>query len=834
MFVEVAVNLPSIRGTFDYHVPPDLASTILPGHLVTVPFGNQTVQGIVIRPVEHPAVPETRPILDVLDPVPVLAAQQLDLARWLSAEYHAPLIDCLTLMLPPGLSQKADSAYTILDPDRSGDRPIENRIIELLQERGEMRGRQLARSFSRQNWRQAIDALVRKGIVHRRAVLDPPRVRPRKVRLAQIGFPPHRKNEITIQLGREGSSAALRRGCILELLMRERIPIEVSWIYAECGGTLADLRHLGKQGLIILNESEVWRDPLEETEYIPADPPRLTADQSDAWGKVQQSIRASANSASPRPILLHGVTGSGKTEIYLRAVAETLEYGRSALVLVPEIALTPQTVRRFLSRFPGRVGLSHSQLSEGERYDTWRRCRSGQIDVIVGPRSALFLPLENIGLIVLDESHDESYKEQERAPRYHAASTALAYAEKLHAVCLFGSATPDITTTFRAQQGFFERIHLPQRIHRHRVQIDRQSSQLGLHPRYGDSDGDARSITLPPVSVIDMRMELKAGNRSVFSRELRKALEGVLEENQQAILFLNRRGSSTYVFCRDCGWVSRCPRCETALTFHTDEEKLICHHCGYRIRNIRVCRNCGSERVRHFGMGTLRLMERLENEFPGARLLRWDQDATRSKGAHDAILDSFASHKADLLIGTQMIAKGLDLPLVTLVGVISADIGLNMPDFRASERTFQVLTQVSGRAGRGILGGRVILQTYQPDHYVIRAAAAHDYEAFYKQELAFRRELRYPPFHRITRLVFRHANPRTAEETCRTMAETIRQRSHQNQITSDIIGPAPCYYSRLRGDYRWQIILRASDPTLLLPDEMGEGWRIDIDPVSLL
>ncbi|MFN2147566.1 MAG: primosomal protein N' [Anaerolineales bacterium] len=829
-FAEVAVNLPPVHGTFDYHVPPRLRSTIAVGHLVTVPFGTRRVQGVVIRLPAQPAVSETRPIEDLVDPQPVLTETQIELARWMAKTYHAALIDALTLMIPPGLSQQADSLYHLLAPEYEPGNDIQRRILNLLLQRGDLRGRQLAHALPRRHWKAAAEALVQRGALARSSVLDPPRIRPKSVRNARLSVAPEEARRRVVEIGRSGSQADERRQAMVEMLIDEGEALDVTWLYAETGGTLADLHNLEDNDLIVLSESEVWRDPLEELDFVPALPPTLTKDQERAWEPIRFAIEGRRSSA----FLLQGVTGSGKTELYLRAVAAAIASGRTALVLVPEISLTPQTVRRFLARFPGQVGLVHSELSEGERYDTWRRSRLGKLKVVVGPRSALFTPLPAIGLIVLDESHDESYKEAARSPRYHAREVALAYARRLGATVIFGSATPDIGTRFRAERGGLQLLELPRRILGHRERLATQSARLGIADRYQDAGGEARSIELPPVRVVDMRLELKVGNRSIFSRALSEALETTLEAGEQAILFLNRRGSETYIFCRDCGWVARCPRCDRSLTQHRDPPRLVCHHCGYSTAAITVCPQCGGRRVRHFGAGTQRIQSEVEQSFPGARTLRWDRDATRSKGAHDVILAHFAAHRADILIGTQMLAKGLDIPLVTLVGVVSADTGLNLPDYRAAERTFQLLTQVAGRAGRGLLGGRVILQTYQPDHYAIQAAAKHDYERFYHQELRLRRELAYPPFRRLARLVYRHTSSRRAEREAERLASVLKASAREAGTAVDLIGPAPCFFERVRGLYRWHLILRGSDPAGAIPETLPEGWAVDIDPVSLL
>jgi primosomal protein N' (replication factor Y) len=829
-FAEVAVNLPPVRGTFDYHVPPRLRTAISVGHLVTVPFGTRRVQGLVVRLPAEPAVSETKPIEGLVDPIPVLTETQIDLARWMSDAYHAPLIDALTLMIPPGLSQQADSLYHLAQPEFQPENDLQQRILGLIAKRGDLRGRQLAHALPRRRWKSAADALVQRGALERSSILDPPRVRPKSIRNARLSTAPDEARRLVAEIGRSGSQADQRRRAIIETLIKEGEALEVTWLYAETGGSLADLRTLEENDLIVLSESEVWRDPLEELDFVPVEAPLLTADQDRAWDSIRRSIHAGTHEA----FLLQGVTGSGKTEVYLRAVKETIGTGRTAIVLVPEIALTPQTVRRFLARFPGQVGLIHSDLSQGERFDTWRRCRLGKLQVVIGPRSALFTPLPSIGLIVLDESHDESYKEAGRAPRYHARDAALTYAKKLEATLIYGSATPDITTRHRADGGQLVLLELPRRILGHKNRLAAQAARLGVSDRYRPAGGEARSIDLPPVRVVDMRLELKAGNRSIFSRALNKALEETLDAGEQAILFLNRRGSETYVFCRDCGWVARCPRCDRSLTSHRDPQRLICHHCGYSTAPVEACPQCGGNRVRHFGAGTQRIQAELAQAYPAARTLRWDRDATRSKGAHDVILAHFAAHRADVLIGTQMLAKGLDVPLVTLVGVVSADTGLNLPDYRAAERTFQLLTQVSGRAGRGLLGGRVILQTYQPEHYAIRAASNHDYEAFYQQELRLRRQLAYPPFQRLARLVFRHTSAARAEKEAERMKGALQEKARAAGRAISLIGPAPCFFERVGGYYRWHVILRGTNPAGSIPEALPEGWTVDIDPVSLL
>ena len=536
--------------------------------------------------------------------------------------------------------------------------------------------------------------------------------------------------------------------------------------------------------------------------------------------------------------LLHGVTGSGKTELYLRAIELTLALGRSAIFLVPEIALTPQTVRRVAARFPGRTAVVHSGLGEGERYDTWRRARDGLVQVVVGARSALFTPLQDIGLIVLDEEHDASYKQSPPIlpPYYHARELAEEMMRRNSGVVIVGSATPDIETTYRVERGEIEKLELPRRIMGHRVRIGEQAERAGVLARYRAGDYDAVMIDLPPVQVIDMRDELKQGNVSIFSRSLQHAVADVLDRREQAILFLNRRGQSTYVFCRDCGYVATCPRCDTPLTHHRLGSALRCHRCGFMQPEPEICPNCQSKRIKFFGAGTQQVEQALGEMFPRARVVRWDSDTADSADAHEAILQRFIDRKADIMVGTQMVAKGLDLPLVTLVGVVSADIGLAMPDFRAGERTFQLLTQVAGRAGRGVLGGRVILQTYQPDHYAITAASKHDYALFYEREIAYRRNLGYPPFRRFVRILFRFPNETQAQHEAERAAAILSKRLEALDMTgTELIGPAPCFFTRENNIFRWQLLLRGPDPTPALEGlDIPKGWYVDVDPVEVL
>lgn len=846
-FVRVAVNIPAISGEYDYQLPDALNGLVGTGHLVTVPFGAQIVQGIVLETVSQPAVAQTRTVIDLLDTTPVLTPAQIELARQLSRETLNPVAALVDLMIPPGLSQHADTIfeirYSISEKSNIEFSKTQKKLIELLQARGPLRGRQIERHFARVDWRKSAQGLVRQGFLSSKSVLPPVNVRPKLIRTVQLAVPPETAKAAMPELGKTSATLA-RRQKALRCLIGEPLAVNVAWVYAESGCNFADLQELAERELIVLGEAEIFRDPLAKggreagNWEIGKGEVVLTSDQEKALAEILLAFKQSTNPQSTAPFLLHGVTGSGKTEIYLRATAEALQRGKQVLVLVPEIALTPQTVNRFTARFPGQVGLVHSKLSEGERYDTWRRARSGQLSIIIGARSALFAPLTKVGLIVADECHDGSYYQSE-PPFYDAIRAAQIYARISGAICILGSATPPVALKYQTGAHFLELDEAP------------KVREVSLPARLTPTEtGVLSGASLPPVQVIDMREELKAGRRGIFSRPLAEALAETLERGEQAILFLNRRGTATYVFCRDCGYVAKCPNCDIPLTFHVESFKLkvegsnnlqpstfnlICHRCNYARNMIKKCPTCGGSQIREYGLGSERVEQEVQNLLPAARVLRWDWETTREKDAHELILAHFAHHNADVLVGTQMLAKGLDLPLVTLVGIVLADVGVNLPDPFAAERAFQVLTQVAGRAGRSSRGGRVVLQTFQPEHYAIQAAAGHDYNAFYARELAYRRELGYPPFAQLLRLEFRHTDNAEAEKVTKALAERLAADiKAENRRETDLIGPAPCFFAKVNGIYRWQIVVRGPQPLSLLRTRLPEGWRIEVDPHSLL
>jgi primosomal protein N' (replication factor Y) len=823
----VAVNIPQLAGLFDYSIPAEWIGEVNVGSLVTVPFGRQTTQGIVVSLPVEPAVPNPKALASIVDKEPVVNENQIRLAQWMAQENLTGLSACLDLMLPPGLAQQADITLHLLEPKPSVEiTPLQTRIVNLLMKRGDLRGKQMDRALPHADWRKSLHGLVKHGVLRSSPVLLVPTTRAKVGRTVEFLSMPERVGDEK-RLGKPGSASLQRRLNALNFLQEESGAVGVSFVYAETGATAPDLALLAELGFIRFSEAEITRDPLARLNPIPTEALQLTPEQQLVVTHVKQQLNG-ANEVKPN--LLQGVTSSGKTEVYLQAVDETLRLGKQAIILVPEISLTPQTVSRFLARFQGKVALIHSRLSPGERYDTWRRIRSGELPVVVGARSALFAPLKNLGLIVIDECHDGSYHQEDLDPRYHAVSTALAYAGMTGSVLIMGSATPEVEQLYLFRSQKWNIFQLPNRVMAH----------LDVHPL--DSDDTNQTLPLPEVEVVDMRAELVAGNRSSLSRSLQRSIAQVLADQTQAILFLNRRGSSSYVFCRDCGYVLKCSRCDTPLTFHENQSMLVCHHCNNQRQMPVKCPQCNSPRIKQFGLGTESLQKLVAEAFPQARLLRWDADTSKAKGAHDLIMEHFMQHRADILIGTQMLAKGLDLPNVTLVGVILADVSLNMPDFRAPERTFQLLTQVAGRAGRSSLGGHVILQTFHPEHYAIQSAAAYDFDGFEKQELEYRRQTGYPPFSRLVKIELRHYKPELVEQAAKDVGDHFTAWLMQDERKeTDLIGPTPCFFQRHAGYYRWQILLRGPNPQEFLRNHPQSTWQpagviieITVDPSNLL
>ncbi len=533
---------------------------------------------------------------------------------------------------------------------------------------------------------------------------------------------------------------------------------------------------------------------------------------TDEQRAALKAVKASLDEASFCVYLLHGITASGKTEVYMQAISRALNNGKSSIVLVPEISLTPQTVERFRSRFGESVAVMHSGLVGSKRFHEYKRIRDGEARVVVGARSAIFSPVKDLGLVIVDEEHETSYK-QENVPRYHAREVAIKRARLTGSSVILGSATPSLESYHNALRGRYKLIELTKRI---------------------------RDIDLPRVNVIDMRRELYQRHyATVFSRPLREGIERVIAKNQQAMLFLNRRGFSTFVNCRNCGEVQRCKRCDAVLVYHFSKKRLVCHYCNWSTDPPHICPKCRSSYIKYFGVGTERVESELHRYFPEGKMDRMDTDTTKKRGSHDRILGRFKRHNISILVGTQMIAKGLDFPKVTLVGVVSADTTLNLPDFRASERTFNLLTQVAGRAGRGTEGGRVLIQTYMPEHYAIEAASKHDYKAFYKKEIRSRKELDLPPFVNILRIMLRSRKEDRVIKASNALVKIIKKRTKELKV----LGPAPAVISRVRNQYRWNVVLKVKDPqrfALRLKKILQDFKRppgviitVDADPISV-
>jgi len=612
--------------------------------------------------------------------------------------------------------------------------------------------------------------------------------------------------------GKAGAAKGIKQKEVLLLLEDSggRLPLSRVLSRVKCGSSVIKTLLLKK--LVGLEDEEVFRDPLARQDFALEFPLQFTQEQQQAWQPIETAIREVPANRRHGAFLLHGVTGSGKTEIYLAALAETIRQGKRGICLVPEIALTQQITERFFARFPGRVAVIHSRLSAGEQYDGWRRISRGEFDVVVGPRSAIFAPQPGLGLIIVDEEHEWAYKQADKMPRYHARDVAIHLAQLTGAVLLLGTATPDIGTYHGAMDNRLQLIELKERV-----------SARGNSP-------------LPEVTLVNMSEELKAGNRSIFSRLLHQQVTLSLEREEQVMLFINRRGLATFIECGNCGLVFSCRRCSGTLTYHAAVNRMVCHHCRRTYAAALKCPVCAGVDIKYLGIGTETVEAECRRLFKTARVLRFDSDAVAGAKAYVKQLGMFRKREVDIMIGTQLIAKGLDFPGVSLVGVISADTGLNLPDFRSAERTFQLLCQVAGRAGRACVPGRAVIQSFKPGYYAIKYAAKHDYPGFYKQEIKYRAAFGYPPFSSIIRLVVSNLSEEKCSRQASLMANVLKQQiAVQGLAGVRLIGPAPAHLARLRGRYQMQIIILGQHLQGLLKDiNFPAGWIVDVDPVGML
>jgi primosomal protein N' (replication factor Y) (superfamily II helicase) len=804
-WVEVLVDYGGTQGLYTYQVPADLA--VRPGDILSVPFGAQQVGAIAIQRLSSlpPDLVSTtmRPVEEIVSRG-FFPPDYWTLLKRVAQYYQTPLMSVVRVALPPGLLGRSQRRIRLL-PNVPPDaqvflQPAAQQILALLQaqKQGDYSWQYLQRQVKGAN-RGLRDLLQRQWV---ESYLEPP-----------IAVRPKQRQAVTL-IGNTLAELTPRQAEILEVLKRRGGELWLQELLQICQVSSSVVKGLAQKGCITLQPREVLR--LESSLSPAADRPKaLTEDQAAALGTLQQLTGFTQ-------VLLHGVTGSGKTEVYLQAIAPLLQQGKSALVLVPEIGLTPQLTDRFRARFGKQVHVYHSALSDGERYDTWRQLLHGTPQIVIGTRSAIFAPLTNLGLIILDEEHDSSFKQDQPAPCYHARAVAQWRAELANCPLLLGSATPSLESWVAA--------HLP--------------NPPDLAPTYLSLPQRVMARPMPPLRVVDMRQELQHGNRSIFSRSLQSALTELRDTQQQGLLFIHRRGHSTFVSCRSCGHVMECPHCDVSLTFHQPQaggyRSLRCHYCGYGQSHPDNCPACSSPYLKNFGSGTQRVMQELEQQFPDLRCLRFDSDTTRAKGAHRSLLNQFAQGEADLLVGTQMLTKGMDLPQVTLVGVIAADGLLHMADFRASERAFQTLLQVSGRAGRGEQPGQVILQTYTPQHPVIEAVVRQDYAAFAKAELEYRDALHYPPCGRLVLLRISGIDGAAVQQAAEAIAAQIRKLLPTDSQAYQLLGPAPAAVAKVARRYRWQILLKCpADRDIPDLTELRShcptavSLTIDIDPMNL-
>ncbi|HAZ2725136.1 primosomal protein N' [Enterococcus faecalis] len=776
---KVIVDVPTMQTDqpFTYLVPENLNEQLAVGMRVEVPFGNgnRHVQGFVlaIEPVAATVLDETnvqlKELVAVLDLKPVLNTEMLALADYMKEKTFAFKITCLQTMLPSVM--RADyQKYIYLTDELSEE--LQDQLFYGLEEISwdQAQERGLLPQLMALRKQQKVD--IRYEVTTRNKV--------KMVRFIQAAKEFEQLEEIRLGL-RKGAKKKEQLLYYLQRLGTEKVTAVKEM--KELGFSTALLNEAAKNGWLTFVEKEAYRDPFANQTFEKTTALSLNAEQQVAVETILQSVQEQQS----QTYLLEGITGSGKTEVYLQVIAEVLNQGKTAIMLVPEISLTPQMVQRFKSRFGEHVAVMHSGLSQGEKYDEWRKIERGEAEVVVGARSAIFAPIENIGVIIIDEEHEASYK-QEETPRYHARDLAIWRSEYHHCPVVLGSATPSLESRARAQKNVYQRLRLTQRAN--------------------------QAATLPTIDVVDMRQEVENGNVSSFSMSLQEKLQERLEKNEQSVLLLNRRGYSSFVMCRDCGYVLPCPNCDISLTLHMDSKTMKCHYCGHEERIPYRCPNCGQDKIRYYGTGTQKVEEELQTLLPDSRILRMDVDTTRRKGAHEKILRTFGEGQADILLGTQMIAKGLDFPNVTLVGVLNADTALNLPNFRSSERTFQLLTQVSGRAGRAEKPGEVIIQSFNPEHYAIQLAKAQDYEDFYTKEMYIRHRGDYPPYYFTVQITASHPEENEAAKQMFQIATKLKQGLSPQAI---LLGPTPNAIMRVNNRYFYQVIIKYKQEPMLQP-----------------
>lgn len=774
---------------FDYLIPERWEDLVVPGMRVAVPFGPRKLQGFVIavKDTADVDVQKIKELADLLDVTPVLNEELLSLGFWLTDETLCFTISAFQAMLPTAI--KASYKKQLL---LKGNVPEE---VQLL-----FRGKETLdwEELEKQPhmYRGVRESIASGAIELVYKVKD--RIQKKRQKVIRP-VPPWEELE--------KEAASLRNGKqqdVLYYFLENYRQIPLKELKDELGITDGPVKALVKKGLLHETYVEIYRNPYDDESFERTKPLPLTEEQREAIAPILPSVQQNRHDV----FLMYGVTGSGKTEVYLQSIEEVLKQGKEAIVLVPEISLTPQMVHRFKGRFGSQVAVLHSALSVGEKYDEWRKILRKEVRVVVGARSAVFAPFENLGIIIIDEEHESSYK-QEDNPRYHAREVAAWRGRYHNCPVVLGSATPTLESFARAKKGVYQLLTMKKRMNER---------------------------ALPAVDIIDMREELREGNRSMFSRLLHEKILQRLERGEQTVLFLNRRGHSTFVMCRDCGYVLQCPHCDISLTYHRMNQRLKCHYCNYEEPMPNACSACSSTYIRFFGTGTQKVEEELTKLFPEARVIRMDVDTTSRKGSHEKLLGAFGEGKADILLGTQMIAKGLDFPDVTLVGVLTADTMLHLPDFRASEKTYQLLTQVSGRAGRHHLPGEVVIQTYTPEHYSVQLAKQQEYDVFFAREMYMRKNSQYPPYYYLTLVTVSHPELLKAVHVTEKIVSFLRQHCAPETI---ILGPAASSIPRIKDRYRYQCMIKYKrEPNLkhvlrLVNEhyqaELGKDLQISID-----
>ena len=807
--------------TFTYSIPDHFIPIAQIGCRVLASFGNSTREGIIVNLLEKPDVDnpdfKIKAIIDCLDIEPVFLDSILKLTKWVAKYYLSSWGEALKCAAPAAIrTKKRQTIHLAATRDEiqklKQHAKLQGHILTVLANDGDLTINQLAGRMkkSSSSLRSALALLQGKKLIDIRVNFRPSSQKQYATFVTLAKPISETEQEITSILQRAPKQAEILR---LMISSYNRLPISSTELLKTANTSLTTLHALQRKNLIELQSIEITRNPwdsqlIEKTEPLP-----LNSYQINAVAEIHHAIEANL----PKTFLLHGVTGSGKTEVYLHIIATVLSKKKRAIILIPEISLTPQTVSRFVGRFGANVAVLHSRLSDGERYDQWQKVRSGEAPIVIGARSAIFAPVPNLGLIVIDEEHETSYK-QDSSPRYHARDVAIQRSKLENCIVVLGTATPSLESFYHAEKEKFHLISMPSRI---------------------------GNIEMPKVEIIDMREELKSKNRSIFSRSLLTEITDRLTQNEQTILFLNRRGYSSYVFCRNCGHVEKCEVCSVSMTYHFSKQRTVCHHCGAEKETPRTCPSCASENIRYFGLGTERVEQEILRTFPQAKVQRMDTDSTSQKNAHQTILDQFNNQEINILVGTQMIAKGLDFPNVTLVGVIIADTALNLPDFRASERSFNLLTQVAGRSGRSNLGGKVIIQTYMPDHYGIQAAQNHDYADFYNQEIVFRKELNYPPLSHAATILVRGAAEEEVISTAHDLRSILDSIQADHFPNLEIRGPVAAPLSKIKTKHRWHLLVKCESSENLHETihAMNRSTRttpasieriVDIDPISML